>query len=87
MSNYRVDHGLDVAVVRIGFRDITTQKLHTSPNAVILEYSQTGIVGVAVDSVRLYNDVMVANNVYIFGYPVSLGLPHIPQLDFSRPLL
>lgn len=30
---------------------------------------------------------MVANEVFIFGYPVSLGLKNIPQIDFTKPLL
>lgn len=44
-------------------------------------------VGVAVQSLVPLSDVLVGNDVYIFGYPVSLGLPNIPQLDYSRPLL
>jgi hypothetical protein len=37
--------------------------------------------------VKRFDEVLVSNAVYVFGYPKSLGLPHIPQLDYARPLL
>jgi Trypsin-like peptidase domain len=88
LGKIKVDYSLDITVIYIGNRDAATQRLNTYANIVnLVESSQTGIVGVKADFTKLYNEVMVANNVYVFGYPVSLGLPHIPQLDFSRPLL
>lgn len=34
-----------------------------------------------------FDNVLIANDVVIFGYPVSIGLADLPQLDYSRPLL
>lgn len=32
-------------------------------------------------------DVLISNDVYLYGYPTSLGLFQSPQFDFSKPLL
>jgi trypsin-like peptidase len=48
----------------------------------------TGILGVDVNvALKKYDDVLVANEVLLFGYPTSLGMRESPQLDPQRPLL
>ncbi len=32
-------------------------------------------------------DVLISNDVFLYGYPTSLGLRKSPQFDFSKPLL
>jgi hypothetical protein len=49
--------------------------------------SQGGTVGVSLGILKKFDDVLVANEVIVFGYPVSLGLKNHPQLDYERPLL
>jgi Trypsin-like peptidase domain len=49
--------------------------------------AKSGIVLVPTSSIRRFADVMVANQVVTFGYPVSLGLKNLPQIDYERPLL
>ena len=34
-----------------------------------------------------YDDVGISNEVYLFGYPRSIGLKQIPQIDYDMPLL
>lgn len=36
---------------------------------------------------KRFSEVLEANEVIVFGYPVSLGLASTPQLDSSKPLL
>ena len=38
-------------------------------------------------SAKKFNQVLVGNDVLLFGYPVSLALERNPKIDFSRPLL
>jgi hypothetical protein len=57
------------------------------PGVVVREATASGILGVSLDSVKKYDEVLVANEVFLFGYPTSLGLKEIPQLDPLRPLL
>lgn len=52
-----------------------------------IQWSSSGILGVGLDGIKDYADVLVANEVMLFGYPTSLGLKGLPQLDPLRPLL
>lgn len=45
------------------------------------------VLGAGSDVIRKYEDVLIGNDVFIFGYPVSLGLKEYPQMDYLRPLL
>jgi hypothetical protein len=54
---------------------------------VLREAATSGLLGVSLNTVRKYDDVLVANEVLVFGYPTSLGLKEISQLDPLRPLL
>jgi len=43
------------------------------------------VMGAPIESCRRYEDVMIANDIFIFGYPNSIG--EKDQLDRTRPLL
>jgi hypothetical protein len=84
----------DVAVVRIATvaaaRPAETsqgRKITALPGVSFREAATSGILGVALESLKKYDEVLVANEVIVFGYPTSLGLKEIPQLDPLRPLL
>lgn len=49
--------------------------------------AKSGIVAVAISNVKLFKEVLIANDVFIFGYPSSIGIKNIPQIDYERPLL
>jgi hypothetical protein len=60
------------------------------PGVTIRRGSAKGASVVAVNAaaaVKLYGDVSIADEIYIFGYPVSLGIENFPQVDYERPLL
>jgi hypothetical protein len=57
------------------------------PGVTVKESSSSGIVGVSRDFIKTFAQVNVGNEVIVFGYPDSIGLQQIPQLDPSRPLL
>jgi hypothetical protein len=46
-----------------------------------------GIVGVALENVKKFDQVLVGNDAILYGYPASLGIPENPQFDPVRPLL
>lgn len=78
----------DVAIVRVGFSEPGQQETQPVAGVSIQAMSNLGIVGVnAADSVKRFDEVLVANEVIVFGYPTSLGLKNIPQIDYQRPLL
>jgi V8-like Glu-specific endopeptidase len=80
------DH--DVAVIRIGIRDESAQRtLNATKGVSMRQMAKTGILGVAESTIKCFSDVLTANQVFIFGYPTSLGLKTIAQIDHLRPLL
>ena len=53
----------------------------------VVQVAPTGIVGVARAGLKLFNEVVIGNDVVVYGYPTSVGLKMLPQLDHFRPLL
>lgn len=45
------------------------------------------IMGFPVSGLRKFEETLVGNTVYLFGYPISLGIKEMPQLEHDRPLL
>jgi hypothetical protein len=80
------DH--DIAVVRMGIDDKSRRrKLNEASGVSVRQTTKSGVLGVAETGIKCFSDVLTANQVFIFGYPTSLGLREIPQIDYLRPLL
>lgn len=57
------------------------------PGVRIERQSSTGLLGVALENIKPFKNVLIGNDAMVFGYPVSLGLDKVPQFDSHRPLL
>jgi hypothetical protein len=57
------------------------------PGVSIQSLAPSGILGAAVDNVKTFNQVLAGNEVMLFGYPSSLALQQLQQLDPTIPLL
>jgi len=57
------------------------------PGVTLNEMASGGLLAVNVDIVKMFNQVLTGNEVMFFGYPTSLGLKQLPQIDIHRPLL
>lgn len=79
----------DVVLVRIGEVSSTgdQRSISFSNGVVMKEKVESGLLGVGFLNLKKFADVLTANEVFVFGYPTSIGLKEIPQLDHSRPLL
>jgi S1-C subfamily serine protease len=90
----------DLAVIRIAREKTplpTTPQAKADPEAIRMlameqgakrvDGGQAPVVGVGNDAIARFDEVFVGNECLTFGYPVSLGLKRVPQLDPSRPLL
>ena len=53
----------------------------------ILSESTGTMVAARLRTLARFSDVRISNTVVVFGYPLTIGLPATPQIDFSRPLL
>jgi hypothetical protein len=88
-EHLRAHQTRDVVAIAIAGITLTPEgkSLDPLPGVDVVRYAPLGIVGVGRDAVKRYADVLVANDVVVFGYPTSIGLKATPQLDLSRPLL
>jgi hypothetical protein len=41
----------------------------------------------AKESTKLLKDVLISNNIFLYGYPTSLGLKNSPQFNYNKPLM
>lgn len=88
-GDLRLHPSRDILVVRIGI--VTKEGTETITNflsgVTTLKNSKSGILGAAPESFKKFSEVLVANEVFLFGYPTSLGLKELPQINFDQPLL
>lgn len=77
----------DVSLVRLTTKDKQNEISHTK-GVSIDRVSSRGICGISIStSIKLYNDALISNDVFIFGYPASIGLKTSPQFNSEIPLL
>jgi hypothetical protein len=92
-GDVRAHQSQDVVVVKLATADSPAQSggaRHVSWLPGVIERQQSadaGVVGVPLEGVKTFDQVLVGNDAIIYGYPVSLGLPTNPQFDSLRPLL
>ncbi|MFI5330621.1 MAG: hypothetical protein ACHQ2F_06230 [Desulfobaccales bacterium] len=54
----------------------------------LISHTKSGIIGVDTSkTIKLFSEVLVGNEVFIFGYPTSLGIKEIKQIQHDKPLL
>ncbi len=62
-------------------------RLSSVPGVQNVSTTSLGIVGANIDIVKTFDQVLIGNEVILFGYPSSLALQQLHQLDPYRPLL
>lgn len=82
----------DVAAFKVGTNtnlpNGNESSLTLTSGVVVSRQGTTALVSVsAQNSVKKINDVLISNDVFLYGYPNSLGLRQSPQFDYSKPLL
>jgi len=74
----------DVTAVLIGsFED---GSIKPGPGVTVVQ-GAPGILGVGISGVKRFDEILAANQIYVFGYPTSIGLKQTQQVDPLRPLL
>lgn len=77
----------DIALVRFEELLLTDRNLNRGLNGVSFQTKQTQFVQIPSDQCNRFDQTEVGRDVFIFGFPSSIGLSQIPQIDFSFPLL
>lgn len=76
----------DIAIMYIGVLRSDQKRITFSNN--IQQVSGTSSLSSShIGSIRLYNEVLIGNDIFIVNYPSSIGIKDIPQIDYFRPLL
>ena len=88
-SDVKAHSVYNVAIVRTGTRLTKEgQSTFTLVGGVsIINKATSGLLAVSSNKAIRFDQVLVGNDVYIFGYPSSLGIKNVPQIDYERPLL
>lgn len=47
----------------------------------------SGILSAHLTTIRRFNEVLMGNDVYVLGYPSSIGIQQQPQIEYNSPLL
>ena len=89
----RVHPREDAVVVRMG----TTQQAGTEQKIILMpgvsrktpggQPASGTLLGANARMIKKFADVAVGNEIFLFGYPTSLGIENYPQIDYTRPLL
>lgn len=81
----------DVVALEIGRIQTTesgrTEFVYSHKYVQRLDHGTTAVLSVDHNRLRKYQDTTVGKETYLFGYPRSIGIPHMPQLDPDQPLL
>ena len=77
----------DVSLIKL-FSVSPDRKTTSLPGVVVVNMSSKGVIGVNISTTsKVYSEVLISNDIFIFGYPVSIGLRNLPQINYSMPLL
>ena len=84
-GNIKAHKTHDVVLIRIG--TLSGHILTPLKGVVSKTKATTAIVGLAVALIKSFDEALIGSEVFVFGYPRSLGIKKIPQLDYDKPLL
>jgi len=92
LVRYNSEH--DIAVIKIAHIEKIDSKIdqivvsflpHITSDLNFNKINNLNQIGL--QDIRKYHDVSIGSEIYIFGYPTSIGLKQSPQFDYFRPLL
>jgi len=96
-SKVRAHPTRDVAVIQIGVNRKNQDAVadRSKPEYILEVFSEvrpittapSGLLSVGMETVKRFGEVLTANDVYVSGYPSSIGVQQAPQIDYSAPLL
>lgn len=82
-KNVKISKNSDVVIIKF-FNPKTTEYYE---GITANKLSKSGIVGCPLKNIKKFDEVLISNEVFVMGYPSSIGLKQIPQIDFNKPLL
>ena len=80
----------DIAVIKIGKIDTVSKRYITYFTTNFQWFKQSeysSLLTVNISNIGYFKDVKATRDVYVFGYPKTIGLEKKPQYDFEAPLI
>jgi len=84
-KNVFFDQKKDIAFIEIGRH--VDGKLHCTKGTKVEKENKLNTTGMYLSHCNLIEDAYVGNDVYVFGYPTSIGLKRLPQFEYTKPLV
>src|ERR1017187_754556 len=57
------------------------------PGVQVIHHTPSGPVSVSMEGVKKPSEVLTPDDIYVFGYPSSIGMQQSPQIDYASPLI
>jgi hypothetical protein len=84
----KFDRSQDIAVVLIGRNHFANDSMMLTEYTRFIQKNKGSYVhSIQTNMVRKYSEINIGADIYLFGYPGSIGLQQKPQFDYLRPLL
>ena len=85
-GSIRYDIQNDIIVIQVAkISDESANQMRVNDG--IEKLTNTNVLTVPRENIKFYKEVLVGNDVYITGFPSSIGIKKIEQIDYNRPLL
>lgn len=86
------DSTLDASVVQLSKKQKTTEgQVQNVTQGKYVQWlegpNEASILTYPFSQLKQFDDVLTGNEVFLSGYPSSIGIKELPQIDYSRPLL
>lgn len=75
----------DIAVIKIA--DFIDETEFKGVEGVVIKQTPGPFNLTTLDYIKKYEETLIGNEVFVFGYPTTLGIQEVPQIDFSKPLV
>lgn len=88
LIRFHKNHDVAVVLFALMIEDKEGIKgLRSASGVHLKEKTGSNIVGVDLNNIKKFDAVLISNDIFIFGYPTSIGIKRIPQIEYDRPLL
>ena len=75
----------DIAIIRIA--SLGGNKILVNNGVKIQNDNNAILTSTPITMLRQYDNVSIGNDIYVFGFPASIGIQDFPQIEYDKPLL
>jgi len=90
-GNLKIHPTADVSAVKIfdiiDKKDDGSYKQNPTKGTSVVKIADGGTVAINIEKPKFIKDVLISNDIFLYGYPSSIGMRKMPQFDYTKPLL